>query len=148
VPDVQYHPAPSDVYRDPESLEETPLVPGMSPTENSLRWVRTASGATQCIPAAGSACAIDMVRTAGIVNGHQPSTVLQTRPCQWNRCMEPLPMEPLPPQGFINKVFGIVGCQLGLTAVMAVSAQASIVSSVNHVSLPTCLLVLLLMHDT
>jgi FtsH-binding integral membrane protein len=56
----QYHPAPSgDVYRDPESLEETPLVPGMSPTENSLRW------------------------------------------------------------GFINKVFGIVGCQLGLTAVMA-----------------------------
>lgn len=45
------------VYRDPESLEETPLVPGMTPTENSLRW------------------------------------------------------------GFINKVFGIVGCQLALTAV-------------------------------
>jgi FtsH-binding integral membrane protein len=47
------------VYRDPESLEETPLVPGMTPTENSLRW------------------------------------------------------------GFINKVFGIVGCQLALTAVVA-----------------------------
>jgi hypothetical protein len=45
------------VYRDPESLEETPLVPGMTPVENSLRW------------------------------------------------------------GFINKVFGIVGCQLALTAV-------------------------------
>lgn len=25
-------------YRDPESLEEVPLVPGMSKTENMLRW--------------------------------------------------------------------------------------------------------------
>lgn len=54
---LQYQPPGGDVYRDPESLEETPLVPGMTPTENSLRW------------------------------------------------------------GFINKVFGIVGCQLALTAV-------------------------------
>ena len=53
------------VYRDPESLEETPLVPGMSPTENSLRW------------------------------------------------------------GFINKVFGIVGCQLALTAVSVCTQSES-----------------------
>ncbi len=25
-------------YRDPESLEEVPLVPGMSRTDNMLRW--------------------------------------------------------------------------------------------------------------
>ena len=53
------------VYRDPESLEETPLVPGMTPTENSLRW------------------------------------------------------------GFINKVFGIVGCQLALTAVSICKRSAA-----------------------
>ena len=34
---LQYAPV-GQTWRDPESLEDVPLVPGMTPVENQLRW--------------------------------------------------------------------------------------------------------------